>query len=200
MVQNDGISSTNILAGPICYDPFSSFGDPGLFVESASGSSFQCGTCKKTYFGNETHIDLTTASSAKNYGESMPVATEMFRTPLVLYLYEKGWRQSFTVWGGFPGLEKEFELTKDFLKPVLGGGKIIDAKNMLNECYGFIHQEENFPKENMILVRADISQLPFATGFVDTVHAGAAIHCWPSPSTAEMKRKATDVWRKQKQK
>ncbi|RXI09364.1 hypothetical protein DVH24_033981 [Malus domestica] len=181
MVQNDGISSTNILAGPICYDPFSSSSDPGLFVESASGSSFQCGTCKKTYFGNETHIELTTASSAKNYGESMPVAIEMFRTPLVLYLYEKGWRQSFTVWGGFPGPEKEFKLTKDFLKPVLGGGNIIDAscwsgmfsrlfaksglfslvvaldysENMLNECYGFIQQEENFPKENMILVMTE---------------------------------------------
>ncbi|KAM2022289.1 hypothetical protein ACFX16_044211 [Malus domestica] len=210
VVQNDGISSNNILACPICYDPFSSSGDPGLSVESASGSSFQCGTCKKTYFGNETHIDLTTASGTKDYGESMPVTTEMFRTPLVSYLYERGWRQSFTVWGGFPGPEKEFELTKDFLKPVLGGGNIIDAscgsgmfsrlfaksglfslvvaldysENMLKECYGFIQQEGNFPKENMILVRADISRLPFATGSVDAVHAGAAIHCWPSPSTA----------------
>ncbi|CAN6711459.1 unnamed protein product [Malus baccata var. baccata] len=189
VVQNDGISNNNILTGPICYDPFSSSGDPGLSVESASGSSFQCGTYKKTYFGNETHIDLTTASSAKNYGESMPVATEMLKTPLVLYLYERGW---------------QFELTKDFLKPVLGGGSIIDAscwsgmfsrlfaknglfslvvaldysENMLNECYGFI--------------QANISRLPFATGYVDTVHAGAAIQCWPSPSAAKMKRKSNE--------
>ncbi|PQM41429.1 putative methyltransferase [Prunus yedoensis var. nudiflora] len=184
VVQNEvTTSSNNILACPICFDQFSSSGDPGLSVDSASGSSFQCSTCKKTYFGNQTHIDLTTASGSKNYGESMPVSTELFRTPLVSFLYERGWRQSFSVWGGFPGPEKEFELTKDFLKPVLGGN-IIDAKNMLKQTYEFIKKEENFPEENIILVRADISRLPFATSSVDAVHAGAALHCWPSPSTA----------------
>lgn len=29
------------------------------------------------------------------------------RTPLVSFLYERGWRQSFSVLGGFPGPEKE---------------------------------------------------------------------------------------------
>jgi len=33
-------------------------------------------------------------------------------------------------------------------------------------------------------VRADISRLPFASCSVDAIHAGAAIHCWPSPSNA----------------
>ncbi|CAN1188469.1 Uncharacterized methyltransferase At1g78140, chloroplastic [Linum perenne] len=36
----------------------------------------------------------------------------------------------------------------------------------------------------LILVRADISRLPFVAGSIDVVHAGAAIHCWPSPSSA----------------
>ncbi|OIV96717.1 hypothetical protein TanjilG_09259 [Lupinus angustifolius] len=129
--------------------------------------------------------------------------------PLVSFLYERGWRQSFSVWGGFPGPEKEFELMKDFLKPVLSGN-IIDAscgsglfsrlfaksglfslvvaldysENMLQQCYEFIQQEENFPKENFILVRADISRLPFISNSVDAVHAGAALHCWPSPLAA----------------
>lgn len=35
-----------------------------------------------------------------------------------------------------------------------------------------------------MLVRADISRLPFASSSVDAVHAGAALHCWPSPSAA----------------
>lgn len=35
-----------------------------------------------------------------------------------------------------------------------------------------------------MLVRADIFRLPFLSGSVDAVHAGAAIHCWPSPSAA----------------
>ena len=33
-------------------------------------------------------------------------------------------------------------------------------------------------------VRADVGRLPFASGSVDAVHAGAAMHCWPSPSAA----------------
>lgn len=66
----------------------------------------------------------------------------------------------------------QFEMAKDYLKPVLGGN-IVDAscgsglfsrlfaksglfslvialdysENMLRECYNFIQQEENFPKE-----------------------------------------------------
>lgn len=37
---------------------------------------------------------------------------------------------------------------------------------------------------NLALVRADVSRLPFTSGSVDAVHAGAALHCWPTPSNA----------------
>lgn len=33
-------------------------------------------------------------------------------------------------------------------------------------------------------VRADVGRLPFATGSVDAIHAGAALHCWPNPEAA----------------
>lgn len=207
-VENEVGTDKNILACPICYDQLVWNGNPGLSVFSAPRSSLQCNTCKKQYRGNETHIDLTAASGTKEYAESKPVSVELFRTPLVSFLYERGWRQSF-LFGGFPGLEKEFELAKDFLKPVLGGN-IVDAscgsglfsrlfarsglfslvvaldfsENMLNQCYEFITQEAGFPEENMILVRADICRLPFVSSSIDAVHAGAALHCWPSPSTA----------------
>lgn len=36
----------------------------------------------------------------------------------------------------------------------------------------------------LTLVRADISRLPFESNSLGGVHAGAAIHCWPSPTTA----------------
>ncbi|KAJ6997710.1 hypothetical protein D5086_010960 [Populus alba] len=58
------------------------------------------------------------------------------------------------------------------------------SENMLQQCYEFIKKEENFPKENLILVRADIARIPFISGSLDAVHAAAAIHCWPSPSVA----------------
>ena len=27
-----------------------------------------------------------------------------------------------------------------------------------------------------------MARLPFGTGTIDAVHAGAALHCWPSPA------------------
>lgn len=202
-------ANENVLACPICYEPFESISETKLSVNTSAQSSFHCCTCRKEYFGNETHLNLTVASGSNAYDESMPASTEIFRTPVVSFLYERGWRQTFSVLGGFPGAEKEFEMMKDYLKPVLGGN-IIDAscgsgmfsrlfaksglfsrvvaldfsENMLQECFKFIKEEENFPTENLILVRADISRLPFATSSIDAVHAGAALHCWPSPSAA----------------
>ncbi|OUZ99310.1 Methyltransferase type 11 [Macleaya cordata] len=203
-----GSINKNILACPICYNPLKCNSGSESTVESTAGSSFQCGTCKKSYSSNETYIDLTVASGAKEYTEFKPASTEIFRTPLVSFLYERGWRQNF-VWGGFPGPEKEFEMAKGYLNPTIGGN-IVDAscgsglfsrlfaesglfslvvaldfsENMLRQCYEFIKQEKSFPKENLILVRADISRLPFVSNSVDAVHAGAALHCWPSPSAA----------------
>lgn len=34
------------------------------------------------------------------------------------------------------------------------------------------------------LLRADVGRLPFPTGSVAAIHAGAAIHCWPNPQAA----------------
>lgn len=206
--KEDTGGGSNGLACPICYDPLIRIGESTSYVGSTAGSNLQCNTCKKTYRGNETHLDLVASSGSKQYDESMPLATEVFRTPVVSFLYERGWRQNF-LFGGFPGPEKEFDMAKNYLKPVLGGN-IIDAscgsglfsrlfaksglfslvfaldysENMLRQCYEFIEKEENFPKEKVTLVRADISRLPFKSSSVDAVHAGAALHCWPSPSTA----------------
>lgn len=199
----------NVFACPICYETLLSSSDFDSSKGSVARSILRCKTCSKDYSKNESHFDLTITSGGRIYGESMPASTELFRLPLVSYLYERGWRQSFSLWGGFPGPEKEFELIKEYLTPVLGG-KIIDAscasgvfsrlfaksglfslvfaldfsETMLQQCYEFIKQEENFPREKITLVRADISRLPFSSGTIDAVHAGAALHCWPSPSVA----------------
>ncbi|KAL7127767.1 hypothetical protein ABFS83_14G273400 [Erythranthe nasuta] len=199
----------NVLACPICFERVIWNGDSNLSLESVARSSLECKTCKKSYSGKDSHLDLTITGGGKVYGEPMPASTELFRFPLVSFLYERGWRQSFSIWGGFPGPEKEFELIKEYMKPVLGGS-IIDAscgsgmfsrlfaksglfslvvaldfsETMLQQCYDFIKQDKNFPQENLIMVRADISRLPFPSSSVDAVHAGAALHCWPSPSSA----------------
>ncbi|PHU11263.1 hypothetical protein BC332_18193 [Capsicum chinense] len=58
------------------------------------------------------------------------------------------------------------------------------SENMLRQCYDFVKADESVLSSNLALVRADVSRLPFFSGSVDAVHAGAALHCWPSPSNA----------------
>ena len=43
---------------------------------------------------------------------------------------------------------------------------------------------KNIILRSLVLIRADIARLPFASSSIDAVHAGAALHCWPSPSAA----------------
>ncbi|KAG8087225.1 hypothetical protein GUJ93_ZPchr0010g11143 [Zizania palustris] len=193
------------LACPICYYPLIRSSSQSEPFEVPS--SLECSTCKKNYPNRKDYWDMTVAVGSTEYSESMPLTTEIFRTSLVSFLYERGWRQNF-IWGGFPGLEKEFEMAQTYLKPTTGG-IIVDAscgsglfsrlfvkselyslvvaldfsENMLKQCNEFIKQE-NISDKTLALVRADISRLPFVTGSIDAVHAGAAIHCWPSPACA----------------
>lgn len=52
----------------------------GYRGSAASGTSqLQCNTCKRSYSGNETHLDLAVASGSNQYTEPMPLSTELFR-------------------------------------------------------------------------------------------------------------------------
>ncbi|XP_078433552.1 putative methyltransferase At1g78140, chloroplastic [Wolffia australiana] len=148
----------NTLACPVCYAPLISLPSPKETEEvAAQDSCFVCNTCRKSYNPNETYLDLTVATNSKGYEEFQPPSAELFRSPVVSFLYERGWRQNFVL-GGFPGPEKE-------------------------QCNDFA-TEEGLSKEDLFLVRADIARMPFVSGSIDAVHAGAALHCWPSPSAA----------------
>ncbi|XP_021740188.1 uncharacterized methyltransferase At1g78140, chloroplastic-like [Chenopodium quinoa] len=210
LVTTDQKSDTNesILGCPICYEPLTWSGDSTLSVDTAQGTTLYCNTSKKTYYANGPIFNLTASSGAKDYVESMPLVTEFFSTPAMSFLYERGWRQNFGL-GGYPGPDREFEMAKEYFKPVFGGN-IVDAscgsglfsrlfaksglfsrvvaldysEAMLQQCYEFVKEDPGFPKEKLLLVRADISRLPFVSGSIDAVHAGAALHCWPSPSSA----------------
>jgi ubiquinone/menaquinone biosynthesis C-methylase UbiE len=39
-------------------------------------------------------------------------------------------------------------------------------------------------QNSYLLLRADVARLPFTTGSVAGIHAGAALHCWPNPAMA----------------
>ncbi|GFY80774.1 S-adenosyl-L-methionine-dependent methyltransferases superfamily protein [Actinidia rufa] len=171
-------------------------------------SGFKCERCNKPYTSKNIYLDLTVTAGTKNYTEYQPARTELFRSPLVSFLYERGWRQNFNR-SGFPGPDEEFKMAQEYFKPAEGGvlvdvscgsglfsrkfaksgtyAKVIAldfSENMLRQCYDFIKNDDTILDTNLALVRADVSRLPFASGSVDAVHAGAALHCWPSPSNA----------------
>jgi ubiquinone/menaquinone biosynthesis C-methylase UbiE len=54
------------------------------------------------------------------------------------------------------------------------------SEAMLQQALTFC-KEESLPMAALTFVRADIGRIPFPEGTIDGVHAGAAIHCWPSP-------------------
>jgi len=129
-----------------------------------------------------------------------PLRQELFRTPVVSYLYERGWRNSFAQ-AGFPGIEKEYDLAMDFFADVSGNtvmdlscgsglmvrrlaksnafAKVVavDFSESMLEEVNRRKKEENCP--DFDLIRADVANLPFATGGVEAIHSGAALHCWP---------------------
>ncbi|CAM6122111.1 unnamed protein product [Calypogeia fissa] len=203
-----------LLACPICFRPLSRTGIPGLNQRAISRSGFKCMTCKKAYSSRFDYLDLTVTASAKVYSETKATGTELFRSPLVSFAYERGWRQNFQT-AGFPGPDEEVKLAQEYLKPTYGGVLLdvscgsglftrrfanldlfaaviaIDfSENMLRQTFEYIKEDDSLLKKSIGLVRADVARLPFATGSVDAVHAGAAVHCWPSPAAgmAEISR------------
>ncbi|MED6206118.1 hypothetical protein PIB30_023984 [Stylosanthes scabra] len=194
-------------ACPICYEPLIRKGPSGLNLSAIYRSGFNCKRCRKSYSSKDKYLDLTVTSGLE-YNEHQPILTELFRSPFVSFFYERGWRQNFNL-GGFPGPEEEFKMAQDYFESAKGGCLVdvscgsglfsrkfaksgtysgvvaLDfSENMLRQCYDFINKDDTLLKANLALVRADVSRLPFASGSVDAVHAGAALHCWPSPSNS----------------
>ncbi|XP_042062176.1 uncharacterized methyltransferase At2g41040, chloroplastic [Salvia splendens] len=201
-------SYVDLFACPICYEPLVRKGPSGFNLQAIYRSAFKCRACNKSYSSKNMYLDLTVTSGTKEYNEFQPAGTELFRSPLVSFVYERGWRQNFNR-SGFPGPDEEFTMAQEYFKPAKGG-VLVDvscgsglfsrkfaksgaysrvvaldfSENMLRQCYDFIKNDETILSSDIALVRADVSRLPFSSGSVDTVHAGAALHCWPSPSNA----------------
>ncbi|CAM9328793.1 unnamed protein product [Ectocarpus sp. 13 AM-2016] len=132
-------------------------------------------------------------------GEAVKEGT--FQTPLVSWLYERGWRQGFSA-NGFPGIDEEFRLVSEYFSSTGADGKaVVDlscgsglmmrrlvssgrysrviggdlSPTMLAETARRFREEDLGAPE---LIRCDVSRLPLKTESLDGVHAGAALHCW----------------------
>ncbi|KAF3666855.1 hypothetical protein FXO37_10331 [Capsicum annuum] len=95
-----------LFACPICYEPLIRKGPSGFNVPAIYRSGFKCRKCNKSYSSKNLYLDLTVTSGTKEYNESKPTRTELFRSPVVSFLYERGWRQAFNQ-SGFPGADEE---------------------------------------------------------------------------------------------
>ncbi|KAJ1462735.1 S-adenosyl-L-methionine-dependent methyltransferase [Pelagophyceae sp. CCMP2097] len=147
-------------------------------------------------------VEAARAFFAKSQAERVQVDT--FRSPLTAFLYERGWRDSFKR-SGFPGIDSEFEEVRDFFGGALTElGVVVDlscgsglmarrlagaagaSTRLLAADYSeamLLETARRFRGDGDLkmpeLVRVDVGALPFATGAVDAIHAGAALHCWP---------------------
>ncbi|KAK9814213.1 hypothetical protein WJX72_002366 [[Myrmecia] bisecta] len=192
-----------VFACPICQQT-------ELKVQAQSRpQQLSCQRCARTFSGNKRYIDLTLTSGLQPgvYQQSFWGGVTIFQSPLVSFVYERGWRQGFA-WAGFPGADEEFQMAMDCLRPAYGqplldmscgsglfsrrfveSGKfagVIAADfsgNMLEQAGQFFDQQ-NLDKRQYTLLKADVGRLPFPTGSLAAVHAGAAIHCWPNPTAA----------------
>lgn len=134
----------------------------------------------------------------------------VFETSQVSSLYEDyGWRDSFAR-AGFPGPDAELERALEyfgsaaqgtvvdiscatglFTRRLANSGKFdtivgLDiSETMLAQCASRVEKRVATKiADRILLVRADVAQLPIETSSVDCVHAGAAIHCWPNAEIA----------------
>ncbi|PSC67139.1 putative methyltransferase chloroplastic, partial [Micractinium conductrix] len=201
-------SVTFDLACPICHTT-------PLRLRSAGGApqgNTHCPRCARTFAcgGNGAYADLTLTSGVQQaaYEQRFWGGTSIFQSPLVSFVYERGWRQGFA-WAGFPGVDKEFDLAMDYLQPGYGHvlvdmscGSGLFARRflasnrfsgvvaadfseaMLAQARAFFREDPSLDASRYLLLRADVGRLPFATGSVAALHAGAAIHCWPNPQAA----------------
>ncbi|KAF5945898.1 hypothetical protein HYC85_016126 [Camellia sinensis] len=210
ITQPQDTTEVELFACPVCFEPLVRKGPSGFNLPAIYRSGFKCKKCNKTYSSKNIYIDLTVTAGTKDYTEYQPARTELFRSPLVSFLYERGWRQNFNR-SGFPGPDEEFKMAQEYFEPAEGGvlvdvscgsglfsrkfaksgtySKVVAldfSENMLRQCYDFIENDDSILTINLALVRADVSRLPFTSGSIDAVHAGAALHCWPSPSNARI--------------
>ena len=182
-------------------------------------------TSAREYPVNEVYVDLLSTSGRTSpltvddlVGElrdawESRTQTQMFRTPWLAFVYERGWRQQFRA-AGFPGIDAEFAEVNEFFAPAAGGvvvdmscgsglmtrrlarskayGRLLAvdySESMLAETRRRCEQEKT-PTDALTLCRADVAQLPLADASIDAMHAGAALHSWPRLETglAEIRR------------
>ncbi|KAK9784879.1 hypothetical protein WJX73_010017 [Symbiochloris irregularis] len=171
----------------------------------------RCERCSRTFRTSQPYFDLTTTSGlpqTQSFQQSFWGGTQIFRSPLVSFAYERGWRQGFS-WAGFPGADQELQMALDYMRPAWGqvlldmscasgvfSRRFVRSKrfsgviaadfsdSMLQQAGQYFSEDRTLDPRDYVLLKADVGRMPFATGSLAAIHAGAAMHCWPDPALA----------------
>ncbi|KAH1084172.1 hypothetical protein J1N35_023933 [Gossypium stocksii] len=97
------------MVGTQMFHPQYRKGPPSLNLDAIYRSGFKCKKCNKSSSSKDVFLDLSVTAGLRNYTEVKLVRTELFRIPLVSFLYERGWHQNFNL-SGFPAADEEVNL------------------------------------------------------------------------------------------
>ena len=189
------IVESSPLACPRCHGPLE-VGDNGA----------PCATCDHRWPGDPhaAWLDLYDGPDIQLDG----IGPKAMHFEPLARIYESIWRPSFVAVAsmGLPRLDEELDLIHERLSAA-AGGVVLDAscgpgvigrrlarsgvyaqtwgldlsRPMLEVCRSHCRAEGLV---SLPLVRGDIGNLPFRDESLDGVHAGAALHLWPSPPAA----------------
>ncbi|MBH8564385.1 class I SAM-dependent methyltransferase [Nostoc sp. CENA67] len=173
----------------------------------------RCDTCLD-YFRNELEkapsslIDLTPDAVQRqiegNAAETKPLRTELFRSPIISFFYERIlppiWAMGLRNLGG---IDVEFQQCTEFFGEdpeivvdiscgtgimarrlaLLGKYEQIIALDYSESMLAQLQQQmklDGISPSQITIIRGDVEALPLASDSVDAIYAGAAMHCWPN--------------------
>jgi len=139
------------------------------------------------------------------------VGPRLMHSRLLAQVYQRYWRPLFiaVASGSRHDLTQEYNFIDDALRPAQdeAPGTVVDlscgpghgalhlhrsgafervigvdwSQAMLNELRANLRAQSI---DDLPLIRADVARLPFASGSLAGIHAGAALHLWPDPAAA----------------
>lgn len=157
-----------------------------------AAANFFCPRCNRNFPTQENvYVDLTVTAGVPRrvYQDRSHQGTDLFRSPLISFVYERGWRQSFA-WAGFPGADQEFR----YAMVSWGGGNFVRMERGCAICdFVLPHFYKRF-KTNLCMIftsspfyvireRASVYVVKQRHAYFSlTVHISSYLAISPSPS------------------
>ncbi len=175
-----------------------------------SGQELRCTTCDRLA-ARRRHGIIDFLGDEVDLGQGRGIGPQLMHSRLLARVYQRFWRPAFIAFAGGErhDLEQEFDFIDRALRPTSDepGGTVVDlscgpghaalhlhAGGLFSRVIGLdwsqamlrqLHDELRAREiHDLPLIRADVARLPFASGSIDALHAGAALHLWPDPAAA----------------